>query len=111
MQAAIRARFLNDDVSHIPARRDPRAVMDRIRARVLGRDQVDREVFYDPDRLAILPMGLCYPGAWKDFWPHALPLPHPSPRNNIWMRENPCFEADVLPTLRDAVNRVLSDAG
>lgn len=167
MQAAIRARFLNDDVFHVPARRDPRAVMDRIRARVLGQDQVDREVFYDPDRLAILPMGLCYPGAgksgdlppcpkcapqwrrvlldllpnieltlvvgqyaqahqlpdnphkdltetvraWKDFWPHALPLPRPSPRNNIWMRKNPCFEADVLPTLRDAVNRVLSDAG
>ena len=23
---------------------------------------VDREVFYDPDRIAILPMGFCYPG-------------------------------------------------
>ena len=129
--------------------------------------QVDREVFYDPDRLAILPMGFCYPGpgksgdlpprpecapqwrrplldllpnieltlvvgqyaqahhlpdnphknltetvrAWQDFWPHALPLPHTSPRNNIWMRKNPWFEADVLPALRGAVHKILSDAG
>ena len=29
-----------------------------------------------------------------------LPLPHPSPRNNIWLRKNPWFETEVLPTLR-----------
>ncbi len=129
--------------------------------------QVDRDVFYDSDKLAILPMGFCYPGAgksgdlpprpecapqwrralldllpnieltlvvgqyaqahylpdnpyknltetvraWQDFWPCALPLPHPSPRNNIWMRKNPWFEDDVLPALRDAVDRILSGAG
>ena len=27
--------------------------------------QVDREIFYDPDKLAILPMGFCYPGTGK----------------------------------------------
>lgn len=26
---------------------------------------VDRETFYDPDRLALLPMGFCYPGRLK----------------------------------------------
>lgn len=47
--------------------------------------------------------------AWRDFWPHALPLPHPSPRNNIWMRKNPWFEDDVLPALRKAVHKLLAD--
>src|SRR5690606_5598212 len=27
--------------------------------------QVDRQVFYDPERIAIVPMGLCYPGRGK----------------------------------------------
>lgn len=26
---------------------------------------IDRETFYDPDRVAILPMGMCYPGTGK----------------------------------------------
>ncbi|TAL66431.1 MAG: uracil-DNA glycosylase family protein, partial [Burkholderiaceae bacterium] len=38
-----------------------------------------------------------------------LPLPHPSPRNNLWLRRNPWFEAEVLPALRDRVAQVLSD--
>jgi uracil-DNA glycosylase len=32
-----------------------------------------------------------------------LPLPHPSWRNNGWLKANPWFEADLLPTLRRAV--------
>lgn len=32
-----------------------------------------------------------------------LPLPHPSPRNQRWLRQRPWFEAEVLPALRDAV--------
>lgn len=27
--------------------------------------QMDRQVFYDPERIAIVPMGLCYPGRGK----------------------------------------------
>jgi uracil-DNA glycosylase len=126
---------------------------------------VTREQFYDARRVAILPMGLCYPGSgrsgdlpprpecapawrgalmarlqrlqlrliigqyaqdwhlsthessltdavrgWRDHWPAALPLPHPSPRNNGWLKRNAWFEADVLPALRARVAEVLAMA-
>lgn len=120
---------------------------------------IDRETFYDPSRIAILPMGFCYPGTgksgdlpprpecadlwrarllaqlpnldltlvigqyalnwhlpesrglsvtdavrnWRSHMPGLLPLPHPSPRNNRWLKTNPWFEADVLPALREQV--------
>lgn len=127
---------------------------------------IDAEVFYNPDRLAIVPMGFCFPGqdarggdlpprpecraAWHDAlfsalpqldlvlvigqyaqayhlgearaatltetvsdWrrhlkaprngPRVLPLPHPSWRNNAWLRRNPWFEAELLPVLRREV--------
>jgi uracil-DNA glycosylase len=124
---------------------------------------VNRETFYDVERIAIVPMGFCYPGKgdWGDLppmkrcaetwrqplmdrlpnvelvlavgqyavrWhvPHAkgpltkvvrenagrrdlvLPLPHPSPRNNIWLSKNPWFEEEVVPVLRERVAEVLS---
>lgn len=137
---------------------------DRLRA-WLG---LAREVFYDPRRVAILPMGFCYPGtgtsgdlpprpecapawraallgamphvqltlvlgqyalawhwpradgetvpsvteavtAWRSHWPQMLVLPHPSPRNNRWLKQNPWFEQEVLPALRTRVAEVLSD--
>ncbi|MBX9946559.1 MAG: uracil-DNA glycosylase family protein [Reyranella sp.] len=124
---------------------------------------IGREAFYDPRRVAILPMGFCYPGTgksgdlpprpecagawraqmlaflpgvrltlvigqyaldwhlkdrqgdtltdmvrnWKAFWPKLLPLPHPSPRNNIWLKKNPWFDRDVLPGLRARVGSLL----
>ncbi len=123
---------------------------------------VTREVFYDPKRIAILPMGFCFPGsgktgdlpprpecapawrkplldrlrhleltivlgqyaqayhlgvgdrpltetvmAWRTYGPSAMPLPHPSPRNNIWLRRNPWFEAEVIPALRRRVAAAL----
>ncbi len=40
--------------------------------------------------------------------PCALPLPHPSWRNNGWLKRNPWFEAEVLPVLRQAVRRLVS---
>ncbi|MBN7797310.1 uracil-DNA glycosylase family protein [Parahaliea mediterranea] len=40
---------------------------------------------------------------WRDFGPRFFPLPHPSPRNNLWLRKNPWFEAEVLPALRERV--------
>lgn len=126
---------------------------------------VTRDVFYDASRIAILPMGFCYPGtgksgdlpprpecapawrapllahlrkleltlvigqyalayhlphgegtltgtvqAWRRHWPHVVPLPHPSPRNNIWLRRNPWFARDLLPALRRRVAKVLAAA-
>ena len=124
---------------------------------------VTEEEFYDADRIALIPMGFCYPGsgpsgdlpprpecadtwherllqllpsvqltlllsryaqarylerdkkssltatvkAWREFRPRYIPLPHPSPRNNIWLRKNPWFADDVLPYLRRRVRRIL----
>ena len=124
---------------------------------------IDKEVFYDDSRIALVPMGFCFPGtgksgdlpprpecaatwrvkllerlpnikltivvgqyaqawhldksnkanltetvvAWKSYWPKAIPLPHPSPRNNIWLKKNPWFEVEVLPSLRRKVKALL----
>jgi uracil-DNA glycosylase len=125
---------------------------------------IDREVFYDPEQVALLPMGFCYPGTgksgdlpprpecapawraqllerleklqltlvigqyaqayhldapkkssltdivrgWRGYGPDVVPLPHPSPRNNLWLRRNPWFETELLPVLRQRVAEVLS---
>jgi len=50
---------------------------------------IDRDTFYDEQQLAILP------------------LPHPSPRNNLWLRRNPWFEEEVIPELRQRVAAIL----
>lgn len=44
---------------------------------------------------------------WRSHGSAVLPLPHPSPRNNRWLRINPWFEAEVVPVLRRRVNRAL----
>jgi uracil-DNA glycosylase len=46
--------------------------------------------------------------SWRSHWPHLVPLPHPSPRNNLWLRRNPWFEREVLPSLRKRVSEVLA---
>ncbi len=46
--------------------------------------------------------------SWRSHWPNMVPLPHPSPRNNIWLRRNPWFEAEVLPSLQQRVAEVLA---
>lgn len=47
---------------------------------------------------------------WRKNWPEMLPLPHPSPRNNRWLKRNPWFEAEVLPGLRRRVAEILAPA-
>lgn len=129
---------------------------------------LDEATFYDAARIAIVPMGFCFPGyddkggdrpprpecraAWHDrLFPlmprldlvlsigiHSmryhlpwrrdtaltqivgdfravmaesrarsgrivLPLPHPSWRNNAWLKRHPFFEAELLPVLRREV--------
>ncbi len=44
---------------------------------------------------------------WRSCWPTMIPLPHPSPRNNIWLSRNPWFEKELLPMLRRRVSEVL----
>lgn len=125
--------------------------------------QLDREAFYDQSRIAIVPMGFCYPGRGKggdlpprsecaETWharllaelpniqltlligqyaqryylPHwygsitenvrhfadalpsgFFPLPHPSPRNTLWLKQRPWFEETVVPALRAQVHDIL----
>lgn len=126
---------------------------------------VDKEIFYDPDKIALMPMGFCYPGRGKsgdlpprpecaplwhkrllnlmpearlilligqysqkyylqdkamptltetvfhfqDYLPKYFPLPHPSPRNNIWQAKNRWFAESVLPELKLHVKNALAD--
>lgn len=46
--------------------------------------------------------------AWREYLPMYFPLPHPSPRNNRWLRMRPWFNEEVLPNLKEAVRKVLS---
>lgn len=125
---------------------------------------VEADVFYDVTRIAIVPMGFCYPGrgtsgdlpprpecapqwhasllaempaieltlligqyaqayylaarrkknltqtvrAWREYAPAYLPLPHPSPRNNLWLKRNAFFEREVVPALQRQVGELLS---
>ena len=128
---------------------------------------ITSEVFYDSSRIAIVPMGFCFPGlsaagadlpprpecapAWRARVMAALPsielivalgisaqrwhladayrgsldetvrnwrqgallsppvfaLPHPSWRNNAWLKRNSWFEDEVLPALRRKVAELL----
>jgi uracil-DNA glycosylase len=130
---------------------------------------LDEARFYDASRVAIVPMGHCFPGLdakgsdlppraecaplWRDrvftalpsvelvlaigqyaqAWhlgparggtlsqtvaqwraildrpvrPQVIPLPHPSWRNNGWLRKHPWFEEELLPVLRVEVARLM----
>ncbi|SKA13559.1 uracil-DNA glycosylase [Vibrio cincinnatiensis] len=123
---------------------------------------LDKTQFYNPHQIAIMPMGLCYPGKgrsgdlpprkecaprwhqkvlaqlpnvgmtlligqyaqnaylsdkpktltetvkqWQRWAPHYLPLPHPSPRNQLWLKNNPWFEQEVIPFIREYVHQQL----
>ncbi|MEI9994758.1 MAG: uracil-DNA glycosylase family protein [Rhizomicrobium sp.] len=46
--------------------------------------------------------------AWRDYAPRHIPLPHPSWRNNAWLKKNPWFEDELLPYLRKRVRALLS---
>ena len=44
---------------------------------------------------------------FRDYLPEYFPLVHPSPRNQMWMKKNPWFEAEVLPELKRRVQDAL----
>ncbi len=51
---------------------------------------------------------------WRFFYnetsPAIIPIPHPSPRNNIWLKKNLWFEQDVAPMLQGQIKKVLNSA-
>lgn len=44
---------------------------------------------------------------FKAYLPNYFALPHPSPRNNIWLAKNPWFNTDVVPVLKKLVKQIL----
>lgn len=46
--------------------------------------------------------------AWQTYSPNIIPLPHPSPRNNIWISKNRWFETDLLPVLKQLIQQILT---
>ena len=44
---------------------------------------------------------------WERYWPKLLPMPHPSPRNLGWLKANPWFEKDIIPTLRTRIRELI----
>ena len=42
-----------------------------------------------------------------DYLPQHFPLPHPSPRNQLWLANNPWFDANVVPDLRKRIRALL----
>jgi len=46
--------------------------------------------------------------SWKSYLPEYFVLPHPSPRNNIWLKKNPWFEKQLVPELEKKVSEFLS---
>jgi len=127
----------------------------------LGIDTTD---FYNAEKVALIPMGFCYPGKGKSgdlpprnecapewheslfsemknleliiligtyaqsyylketkkktltetvknhagYLPKYIPLPHPSPRNNIWLSKNAWFEIEVIPMLQNRVEEIFN---
>jgi len=46
---------------------------------------------------------------YKEYLPNYLPLPHPSPRNNIWKKKNEWFAHDILPILNFRVHEIIKN--
>lgn len=46
---------------------------------------------------------------FREYLPKYLVLPHPSPRNNIWMKKNPWFAEEVLPHLKQRVQSLIRE--
>ena len=45
---------------------------------------------------------------WRAYFPEYVVLPHPSPRNNIWLKKNQWFEKDLVPELSGIVTTFLN---
>ncbi|GIU17621.1 uracil-DNA glycosylase family protein [Shewanella sp. MBTL60-007] len=47
---------------------------------------------------------------WQELWPSTLVMPHPSPRNNIWLKRHPEFEQQIIPQLQKRVMSLINSA-
>lgn len=46
--------------------------------------------------------------AWREYLPEFLPLPHPSPRNQLWLKRNPWFDQEIVPALRSRIAQLFA---
>jgi uracil-DNA glycosylase len=46
---------------------------------------------------------------YKEYLPSYVPLPHPSPRNNIWQKRNKWFKENLIQVLQDKVTSLLDE--
>ena len=68
-----------------------------------GRPQVRRGAGGRQPRFEQYALGIC--GAdFQQYGPNLIPLPHPSWRVVLWMRQHPWFASTLLPALRAAVS-------
>ncbi|MBT1443222.1 uracil-DNA glycosylase family protein [Shewanella sp. JM162201] len=67
---------------------------------VLGRHALDWHLPGHPGLTASI-------NHWQQHWPALMVLPHPSPRNNLWLAQHPEFTAEHLPRLKQAVADLL----
>ena len=44
---------------------------------------------------------------FNEYLPKYFPLPHPSPRNYIWKKQNPWFELENIPRLQKVIRDIL----
>jgi uracil-DNA glycosylase len=45
---------------------------------------------------------------WQAWAPQYFALPHPSPRNQLWLKKNPWFGDEVIPALQQQVHDLLA---
>jgi uracil-DNA glycosylase family 4 len=45
--------------------------------------------------------------SFAEYAPRYIPLPHPSPRNRLWLKRNPWFARDIIPQLRERIAELL----
>ncbi len=76
--------------------------MKRVELRIyIGRYAIDA---YLPDRYKTITSAV---HDWERLLPDELVLPHPSGRNNIWLKKNPWFEDEVLIRVRERVRMLI----
>jgi uracil-DNA glycosylase len=45
--------------------------------------------------------------AWEEYLPRYIPLPHPSPLNNIWLHKNSWFKENMLSSIQKIIKSAL----